>query len=92
MGTGTIRKILKKRCIIVKVFLVMVLLSAAMLLLVILLDLAMHFPLSGIVQKELTPFKVTEETEVIFFVIIALYFVIKAIVGIVKKRQQSNPY
>jgi len=74
----------------VKVFFVMVLLSVAMFMFIVSLDLIMHFPLSGIIEKELDPFRVTEGIEMIFFSIFALYFAIKAIYEFVKKKQNSN--
>ncbi len=73
-----------------KTIFVMLLLSALMVLLVILMDVAMGVGLSGIFAKEMEPFKVTGHTDIVILSIFAVYFVIKAVVGFIKKKQQNN--
>ncbi|NRD79328.1 hypothetical protein HPT25_18365 [Bacillus sp. BRMEA1] len=73
-----------------KVFFVILLLSAGMFVLIISLDLLMHYPLSGILNKELIPFKVTEEVEITTLIMFGLYFIVKAVIGIVKKKLQKS--
>ncbi|MCM3566970.1 hypothetical protein [Neobacillus mesonae] len=73
-----------------KTLIVMSLLTISMVILSILLDLALGYRLNGILVKQLKGFRVTELTEIVILLLFAIYFVIKAIVGFVKKKQQKQ--
>jgi ABC-type transport system involved in cytochrome bd biosynthesis fused ATPase/permease subunit len=73
-----------------KTILVFSLLAISTFLLVIIMDFLMNFSLSNLLWKQLKPFKVTEMTETVILGLFALYFVTKAIVGFLKKKQNQQ--
>lgn len=75
---------------LVKRILVLSLIAASMVILVILLDLAMHINLNNILSEEMKPFRVTEQTTIVILLIFLIYFVAKAGIRFIKKRQQEK--
>jgi hypothetical protein len=73
----------------VKVLLVLMLLAGTLTSLLIVLDLILGYPISGIFQKEMMPFRVMEQTEITILGLFGVYFVGKGIVRFIKKRQKK---
>ncbi|WP_262303657.1 hypothetical protein [Neobacillus niacini] len=75
----------------VKTILVFFILTSATLSLIILMDLALRFPLSDLLWKELKPFKVTEVTNYVILGVVISYYVIKSVIKFVQRmRKKAN--
>jgi hypothetical protein len=72
-----------------KTILVISLLTSITLLLIILMDLGLKFPLNGLLWKELKPFRVTEATHYVILGIFVSYFVLKSGVKYFQKKKQK---
>lgn len=74
-----------------KTILVFFILTSATLSLIILMDLALRFPLSDLLWKELKPFKVTEVTNYVILGVVISYYVIKSVIKFVQRmRKKAN--
>ena len=73
-----------------KIFFVTVLITLTLAMLIISIDMVMGTKLSGIVTKELNPFRVMEPAENIIILLFILYFSIKSVVNFFKKRNENT--
>lgn len=73
-----------------KIFFATVLITLTLAMLIISVDMVMGTKFSGIVTKELNPFRVMEPAENIIILLFILYFFIKSVVYYFKKRNENT--
>lgn len=73
-----------------KILLASVLITLTLVMLIISIDMIMGTKFSGIVTKELNPFRVMEPAENIIILLFILYFFIKSVVNFFKKRNENT--
>lgn len=73
-----------------KIFFATVFIALTLAMLIISIDMIMGTKFSGVVTKELNPFRVMEPAEKIIILLFILYFSIKSVVNFFKKRNENT--